>query len=58
MKQILIPKLLRRKGQEKLTCLTGYDSFHATMLEESPVDMILVGDTLGLMVQGTIQRYL
>ena len=52
MKQILIPKLLRRRGQEKLTCLTGYDAFHATMLEESPVDMILVGDTLGLMVQG------
>ena len=46
MKQILIPKLLRRKGQEKLTCLTGYDAFHATMLEESPVDMILIGDTL------------
>lgn len=52
MKPILIPKLLRRKGQEKLTCLTGYDAFHATVLNESDVDMILVGDTLGLMVQG------
>ena len=52
MKQILIPKLLRHKGQEKLTCLTGYDAFHATILDESSVDMILVGDTLGLMVQG------
>ena len=52
MKQILIPKLLRRKGQGKLTCLTGYDAFHATILDESSVDMILVGDTLGLMVQG------
>jgi 3-methyl-2-oxobutanoate hydroxymethyltransferase len=52
MKPILIPKLLRRQGQEKLTCLTGYDAFHATLLDESPVDMILVGDTLGLTVQG------
>ena len=52
MKQILIPKLLHHKGQEKLTCLTGYDAFHANILDESSVDMILVGDTLGLMVQG------
>jgi 3-methyl-2-oxobutanoate hydroxymethyltransferase len=47
-----VPRLSRQKGKRKLTCLTGYDAFHARLLNASSVDMILVGDTLGLMVQG------
>ncbi len=52
MKKYSIPRLVKTKGKRKLVCLTAYDVFSATMIQESSVDMILVGDTLGHVIQG------
>jgi 3-methyl-2-oxobutanoate hydroxymethyltransferase len=40
-----------RRG-EKLTMLTAYDATFAGLVDAAGIDMILVGDTLGVMVQG------
>ena len=41
----------KRKG-ERFTMLTAYDYHTAKMLDEAKVDCILVGDSLGMVVQG------
>ncbi|MDR2696425.1 MAG: 3-methyl-2-oxobutanoate hydroxymethyltransferase [Deltaproteobacteria bacterium] len=40
------------KGQRKLAMLTAYDSGSADLLDSAGVDMILVGDSLGMVVMG------
>ena len=42
---------MKSKG-EKITMLTAYDHATATMLDEAGVDMLLVGDSLAMVVQG------
>ena len=37
---------------EKITCLTAYDSSFARILDAAGIDTILVGDSLGVVVQG------
>jgi len=37
---------------EKVVCLTAYDASFATVLDHAGVDVILVGDSLGMVVQG------
>lgn len=53
MKQITIPQILdkSRKG-EKLAMLTAYDATFARIVDEAGIDMILVGDSLGMVIQG------
>jgi 3-methyl-2-oxobutanoate hydroxymethyltransferase len=47
--KITIPKLLEKKAkQEKITCLTAYDYPFARILDESGIDILLVGDSLGM----------
>lgn len=41
-----------KEGGEKIVCLTAYDALMAKILDESGVDLILVGDSLGNIVQG------
>lgn len=41
----------KEKG-EKITALTGYDFFTATMLDEAGIDIVLVGDSLSQVVLG------
>lgn len=48
----LIPQLIQQKGKRVLSCLTAYDVFTASLLSQSSVDMILVGDSLAHVVQG------
>jgi len=42
---------MKRDGQ-KFACLTAYDATFASVLEEAGVEVVLVGDTLGMVVQG------
>lgn len=44
-------KAMRERG-EKIAVLTGYDAGFARVMDESGVDVILVGDSLGMVVQG------
>lgn len=42
---------MKDKGQ-KIVCLTAYDALIAQILDEANIDVILVGDSLGNIVQG------
>ena len=43
--------LFKEQGQ-KITCLTAYDASIAKILDQSGVDAILIGDSLGMVIQG------
>ena len=48
-----LAKLNKMKQQaEKIVCLTAYDAGMARLVNQAGVDMILVGDSLGMVVQG------
>lgn len=44
--------LSAKRSGEKLTCLTAYDASFARLLTQCGVDMLLVGDSLGMVMQG------
>jgi 3-methyl-2-oxobutanoate hydroxymethyltransferase len=57
--KITVPDLLRRKASisdpsasQKIVCLTAYDYPTARLVDEAGVDIILVGDSLGMVVLG------
>src|SRR5262245_45103455 len=37
---------------EKISCLTCYDASFAQLVDEAGVDVVLVGDSLGMVIQG------
>jgi len=37
---------------EKITCLTAYDSSIAKLIDDCGVDVVLIGDSLGMVIQG------
>ncbi len=41
-----------RDSNEKIACLTAYDAAFAKLLDQAGMDIILVGDSLGMVVQG------
>ncbi|MDO4896774.1 MAG: 3-methyl-2-oxobutanoate hydroxymethyltransferase [Moraxella sp.] len=41
-----------KKQGEKFSCLTCYDASFAYLMEQAGIDVILVGDSLGMVVQG------
>lgn len=53
MSRITLHSLQKMKQQaRKIAVLTAYDASFATLLDEAGVDIILVGDSLGMVVQG------
>ena len=54
MDKVTVPSLLARKGEagRKITALTAYDAPFARLMDAAGIDIILVGDTVGVVVQG------
>jgi 3-methyl-2-oxobutanoate hydroxymethyltransferase len=53
MSRITLNYLRKLKGKgEKFACLTAYDASFAHLLENAGIEVILVGDSLGMVVQG------
>lgn len=53
MKRLTIPALLKKHGAgERLAMVTAYDATFARLVDAAGVDLILVGDSLGMVVQG------
>ncbi len=51
--RVTVPQLRARKGAgPRITMVTAYDYTFARMLDEAGVDALLVGDSLGMVVQG------
>ena len=52
-KPVTVPRLraMKRRG-DKITMITAYDATFARMLDEAGADVLLVGDSLGMVVQG------
>ncbi|MBC7171915.1 MAG: 3-methyl-2-oxobutanoate hydroxymethyltransferase, partial [Polyangiaceae bacterium] len=50
---VTVPNLRAMKAaREKIAMVTAYDATFARMLDEAGVDVLLVGDSLGMVVQG------
>ena len=41
-----------RAEQQKIVSLTAYDASFAVLLDQAGVDVVLVGDSLGMVIQG------
>jgi 3-methyl-2-oxobutanoate hydroxymethyltransferase len=52
--KITVPHIVKMKQRgERITCLTAYDYAFARILDEAGVEMLLVGDSLGCVIQGS-----
>jgi len=52
---VTIPAITTRKNSgKKITALTAYDYSFAKLLDSTPIDILLVGDSLGMVSQGHI----
>jgi 3-methyl-2-oxobutanoate hydroxymethyltransferase len=47
-------KIRKMKGKRKIVMLTAYDYLTARILDQTPIDLILVGDSLAMTFQGRI----
>jgi len=48
-----VATLNRMKAEgEKIACMTAYDASFATVVDDAGVDVVLVGDSLGMVIQG------
>ncbi|HEY7163871.1 MAG TPA: 3-methyl-2-oxobutanoate hydroxymethyltransferase [Candidatus Binatia bacterium] len=51
--KITAPEIVKMKGRgQRITCLTAYDYSFARILDQAGVDILLVGDSLGCVIQG------
>lgn len=51
-KKVTVPEIRARKGGLPLAMVTAYDFTMARLLDAGGVDMLLVGDSLGMVIQG------
>ena len=45
---------LYKQNSQKITCLTAYDASMAKLFDNAGIDAILIGDSLGMVIQGDI----
>jgi 3-methyl-2-oxobutanoate hydroxymethyltransferase len=51
--KVTVPRFLEMKGRgEKITMITCYEATFAGLLDDSGIDSVLVGDSMGMVVQG------
>lgn len=50
--KVTVPSLAARKGGQPISMVTAYDALFASLVDEAGVDMILVGDSVGTVLQG------
>jgi 3-methyl-2-oxobutanoate hydroxymethyltransferase len=51
--KVTVPDLISMKKRgEKIACLTAYDFLMARLLDECGIDLILVGDSVGMVIAG------
>ncbi len=51
-RKVTVPEILGRKGGDPIVALTAYDFPFGRIADRAGVDLILVGDSLGMVVQG------
>jgi len=52
-RKVTVPDLIKRKGVgEPIVCITAYDFPFTRIVDSAGIDLILVGDSLGMVVQG------
>lgn len=52
-KKVTVRQLAEMKqAKQKIACLTAYDASFSRLLENAGVDVVLVGDSLGMVIQG------
>jgi len=49
---IAVSDISQKKSREKITMITSYDYMTASIADKAGIDMILVGDSLGMVFQG------
>ncbi|KPU62441.1 3-methyl-2-oxobutanoate hydroxymethyltransferase [Thermococcus sp. EP1] len=52
MRQITVKKIMEMKGKEKIVMVTAYDYPSALIADKAGIDIIFVGDSLGMVVYG------
>ena len=53
VERVTVPQVMKMKQRgERITCLTVYDYAFARILDDAGVEMLLVGDSLGSVIQG------
>ncbi len=50
--RVTVPAILNSKGERRLSMLTAYDYTFARFADRAGADILLVGDSLGMVVQG------
>lgn len=54
MKKVTVASLLKMKQEkQKIAALTAYDASFAKLFDEQGIDVILIGDSLGMVLQGS-----
>jgi 3-methyl-2-oxobutanoate hydroxymethyltransferase len=48
----ILDLLAMKQANEKITCLTAYDASFSQLLDQENIDVMLVGDSLGMVIQG------
>ena len=59
MAKITTSTLLKMKQQgQKISTITAYDASFAKLFDQAGIHAILIGDSLGMVLQGKMTRYL